>query len=307
MTIVHGLNLLELGEQFELHHQDRVLLLDGDFLIYRAAAKAAKLDTAVRRFYTSVLEYMFLVGVKECRIFITPTGCAKCQRYHYPTVKLYQDNRKNKVEMPLKGPLKQHLLDNPSEYAAHGISIGASDWFEADDLILIHAHELMGDGVVCSDDKDMRLTPYPWWDNKTGQLMTIPDSYGLVGIVDGKPVGHGRAFFWMQMLMGDAADNVKGILTLDGKNCGPVTAWEFLKGFKTETEAANAVCQAYAAINQNVLAEAEMMWLRRTEDDSAYAYLMEVVTDDSLRGWIQQLHDYHLKHLEWVLEQEHES
>lgn len=297
----------DLPEQFPLANSSKVLLLDADFLVYRAAAKAAKLDTAVRRFYTSVLEYMFLTGVKECRIFITPTGCAKCQRYHYPSVKRYQDNRKDKVEMPLKGPLKQHLLDNPTEYSGHGISIGASDWFEADDLIIMNAHELAELGIVCSDDKDMRLTPYPWWDNKTGQLLTIPDTYGWMDVVDGKAVGHGRAFFWMQMLMGDSADHVKGILTLEGKNCGPVGARDFLKGFKNETDAANAVCRAYAAINQNVLAEAEMMWLRRTEDDSAYAYLMEVVTDDSLRGWIQQLHDYHLKHLEWVLEQEHEG
>lgn len=295
--------LQDLPEQFPLPNKDRVLLLDADFIVYRAVAKAAKLDTAIRRFYTSVLEYMFLVGVKQCRIYITPSGCAKCQRYHYPSVLPYQDNRKNKVELPLKGPLKAHLLRNPTEYSEHGISIGASDWFEADDLIIMHAHELGEFGIVCSDDKDMRLTPYPWWDNKTGQLMTIPDSYGWMDVLEGKAVGHGRAFFWMQMLMGDTADNVRGILTLNGKNCGQMSARDFLKQFNNETDAANAVCRAYAAINQNVLAEAEMMWLRRSEDDSAYAYLMEVVTDDSLRGWIEQLHLYHQSHLAWVMEQ----
>lgn len=296
--------LQNLPEQFTLQNNNKVLLLDADFLVYRAAAKAAKLETAIRRFYTSVLEHMFLVGVSECRIFLTPKGCAKCQRYHYPTIKQYQESRQKRVELPLKGPLKDYILNHPDEYSQHGITIGASNWFEADDLIIMQAHELGANGIVCSDDKDMRLTPYPWWDTKTGQLFSIADSYGWMDVIDSKAVGHGRAFFWMQMLMGDSADNVKGILTLNGKNCGQVAARDFLKQFKTETEAANAVCQAYAAINQNVLAEAEMMWLRRSEDDSAYAYLMEVVTDEPLREWIKQLHTYHQSHLAWVMEQE---
>ena len=100
-------NLLQnLPEQFTLANNNKVLLLDADFLVYRAAAKAAKLETAIRRFYTSVLEHMFLVGVSECRIFLTPTGCAKCQRYHYPTIKPYQEQRSKRAELPLKGPLK---------------------------------------------------------------------------------------------------------------------------------------------------------------------------------------------------------
>jgi len=295
--------------QFESDENgDKVLLLDADFSIYQAAATVKTLKTAIRRFYQLVLTEMFLTGTKKCRVFITPSNCAKCNRYFYPTVKRYQDQRKTRQELPLKGPLKHHLLTNPSEYAEQGITVAASDWFEADDLIIIHAHELGDNGLVSSADKDLRLTPGPWWDMQMGRVVTIENRYGYLywdadAPANARCKGRGTAFFWAQMLMGDSADNVKGIQKFEGKLCGPAAAYEALKDIPTESEAANMVCRAYAAIGQNVLAEAEMVWLRRTEDDSAYAYLMEVVTDDAILGWLMQLHEYHNKHLEWVQEQ----
>ena len=292
--------------QFESdHNADKVLLLDADFLIYRAAATVKTLPTAIRRFYTMVLTEMFMTGTKTCRIFITPSDCAKCNRYHYPTVKRYQDQRKAKPELPLKGPLKDHLLANPQEYLEQGISVAASSWFEADDLIIIHAHELKELGIVSSGDKDMRLTPYPWWNAEMGRVEELEDGFGHIywDADKKKLLGHGRKFFWAQMLMGDAADNVKGISKYDGSLCGPAKAYALLKDVSNETEAANMVCKAYARANQNVLAEAECLWLRRYEDDSAYAYFMEVVTDEAILGWLMQLHEYHLAHLKWVEEQ----
>lgn len=301
--------LSNLPPQFESENNgDKVLLLDADFLIYQAAATVKTLPTAIRRFYKLVLEQMFLTGTKRCRIFITPSNCAKCNRYFYPTVKVYQDQRKARQELPLKAPLKHHLLSNPSQYEEQGITVAASSWFEADDLMIIHAHELGDMGIVSSGDKDLRLTPGPWWDNEIGRLDVINDRYGYLYWDGDAPSaarckGRGTAFFWAQMLMGDSADNVKGILKYEGKLCGAAKAFEVLKDVPTESAAANLVCRAYAAINQNVLAEAEMVWLRRSEDDSAYAYLMEVVTDEAILEWLMQLHEYHQKHLDWVREQ----
>ena len=293
----------------EVPDSGKILLLDADFLIYKAAAKAAKLDTAIRRFYTMVLEHMFLTGCKTARIFITPSTCAKCRRYSYPTVQVYQDQRKKRQELPLKAPLKQHILMNPLEYQEQGITVGASDWFEADDLIIMQSYELGKDCIVCSGDKDMRLTLSPWYDLERAKTVEIDNPYGYLywnpdASSGARLKGHGRAFFWAQMLMGDSADHVKGILKLDGKNCGEAAAFAALKDFTTEQEAANFVCRAYANINQNVLAEAEMLWLRRSETDSAYDYLMEVVTDDALLEWLMQLHEYHIAHLAWVEEQD---
>jgi len=132
-----GIDLASLPAQLEPQSSGKVLLLDGDFLIYKAAATVKKLDTAVRRFYQMVLEEMFCAGCSECRVYITPTGCAKCQRFHLPTVKPYQGQRAKRQELPLRTPLKIHLLDNPSEYDAQGVEVLGSYWFEADDLLVM--------------------------------------------------------------------------------------------------------------------------------------------------------------------------
>lgn len=305
MQLLNGIDLDSLAAQMEPAQSGKVLLLDADFIVYQAAATVKTLPTAIRRFYTLVMTEMFLTGCKTCKAFITPTGSAKCQRYLYPSALPYQGQRKNRQELPLRQPLKTHLIQNQMEYP--DIEIVCDDWFEADDMLIQYSYDLKESGLLSSQDKDLRLTPYPWWDAKMGRAEgTLDTHYGYLywDPDEATPLkGRGTAFFWAQMLMGDPADNVKGITKLDGKACGPRGAYEFLKDFKTEPEAANAVVAAYARSNQNVLAEAEMMWLRRSADDSAHLYLMEVLTDDALIQWVQQLHEYHTQHIKWIQEQ----
>lgn len=298
---VQGIDLSTLTEQFQYVNQGSVLLYDGDFSVYRASATVKTLKTAIRRFYQEVLTEMFLTGTKECRVFITPSGNAKCNRYWYPSVKRYQDNRKNKVEIPLREPLKQHLISNPTEYHSEGISIVYDYWHEADDLIVQDSYSLEN-CIVSSGDKDLRLSPASRWDAKTGSVQPkLKDRFGYITLdrTEASPVkGHGTKFFWWQMLAGDTADNVKGILKLHGKNCGDIGAYEALQDFTDETECAEWVIQQYANIQQDVLAEAEMMWLRRTPDDSACKYILEVIKDPILREWIQGLGEYHKKYVQ---------
>jgi hypothetical protein len=77
------------------------------------------------------------------------------------------------------------------------------------------------------------------------------------------------------MLMGDDADNVKGILRLDGKLCGKSAAYSALKDLNTEADISNFVVSAYKSTNQNVLAEAWCLWLLRHPKDSAFLYLQD--------------------------------
>lgn len=305
--LVNGIDLGSLGAQLEPQDTGMILLLDGDFLIYQAAATVKTLPTAIRRFYTLVMTEMFLTGCKTCRVFITPTGSAKCNRYLYPSVLPYQGQRKNRAELPLKQPLKQHLIRNQVEYADKCIEIICDDWNEADDLLIQHSYELKERGLLSSGDKDLRLTPYPWWDAEMGRIEpTLDPEFGyLYWDPDANMPckGRGRKFFWAQMLMGDQADNVRGILKYQGKPCGPATAYRLLHEVQTEEEAANLVVSAYAEINQDVLAEAQMLWLRRTQDDCAYKYLMEVLTAEPLIEWVKQLHQYHQAHIKYVQEQ----
>ena len=135
-------------------------------------------------------------------------------------------------------------------------------------------------------------------ETKRGKLDVITDRFGWIGedftpSLKLKVSGHGTKFFWAQMLMGDSADNVRGLSKLDGKAVAEVGTLEFLQAITDENEAANRVLWAYARNGQDALAEAQMLWLRRSHTDCAYRYFSELDLDANLRTWINQLHDYH--------------
>ena len=173
---------------------------------------------------------------------------------------------------------------------------------EADDGLIRNA-VLLGDrGIMCSGDKDLNLTPGPLWINDEGRIDYIEDRFGWIKRKEltsqSKVVGHGTKFFWAQMLMGDTADNVQGIVRLNGKTCGAVGAWNALKDITSEADAAEFVLRAYIMANQNPLAEAECLWLRRSLDDSGYKYLSELGLPDYIQQWLDSLHQYHQEVLE---------
>lgn len=282
---------------FERTVQGRTLILDSDFLCYRAAATVKKLSTALTRFQTLVETERFITGADSVRVHITPKGCMKCRRYDYPTVQAYQANRDGKVKPALLEPLRDaiqthHWPDNWDVFAWRDR--------EADDGIVMDSFALGDTSVVRSDDKDMRLARGPYWEAKLGRLDVIEDRFGWISddytpSGELKVVGHGTKFFWAQMLMGDTADNVKGIQTLNGKLCGPAGALAFVLPLEDESQTANLILAAYADIQQDPLAEAQCLWLRRSLTDCAYQYLCELDLKPRLRAWLDALHQYHIE------------
>lgn len=293
------LDFNSLPEQFPPPVDGRILLLDSDFCCYQSAATVKNLDTALRRFQTLVETNRFLVNAEEVRVHITPQGCVKYHRDLYPTVKTYQDNRSNKPKPPLLHPLRQAIM--VADWDPHW-SVHASSIQEADDSLMMDAL-LYGDrAIMVSGDKDLNITPGPLWIADEGRIDYIEDRFGWIKRKEltsqSKVVGHGTKFFWAQMLMGDTADNVQGIVRLNGKTCGAVGAYNALKDITQESDAAEYVLRSYIEARQNPLAEAECLWLRRSLDDSAYAYLSELGLPDYLQHWLDQLHQYHQEVLE---------
>lgn len=300
---IGGINLDKLGAQLAPPTPtDTVLLLDADQHIYKAASTVKRMDTAIRRFYQLVLEDKFYVNSKTVRAYITPSDNFKCGRFLLPTIKPYQGQRSTRQEIPLKAPLKAHLIANPHEYAAQGIEIIFDYQAEADDRIIEDSIDFGERGLVSSFDKDMNLCRGPKWNPELGTVDAIDNAYGWIEYDKsrGKVIGHGTSFFWAQMLMGDSADNVKGIDKLNGKSCGPAAAYKFLEYLDSEAEAANAVVAAYAEINQNFLAEAECLWLHRHPFDSAFDYIYPLLEGD-LQKWCRSLHAYNEEYKAWRL------
>lgn len=255
----------------------------------------------MRRFVQIVLEIQYLTNCSDVRIHLTAKGSKKANRKLYPSFWRYQDKRSSSPKPPLLEPLRQAVYDalqrNTGELPIEWWCELHNYW-EADDGIIMDAVRLGDDGVVWSEDKDMRLTPGPYFDLKSGRTDFIDNRYGWIGedytgAGKLKVVGHGTKFFWAQMLMGDSADRVRGLDRLDGKLVAERGALDLLQPISCEHAAANAVLAAYARSGQNPLAEAEMMWLRRGQEDSAYRYLTELDLLPRLRQWIDDLHGYH--------------
>ena len=301
---LNGIDLDSLPQQLQPPCESNVvLLLDADQFVYKAASTVKRLDTAIRRFYQLVLEDKFYVNSKTVRAYITPSDNFKCGRFLLPSVKPYQGQRATRAEIPLKAPLKAHLIANPHEYSAQGIEIVFDYQQEADDLIIADSIVFGERGLVSSFDKDMNLCRGPKWNPELGTVDTIDDAYGWIDYDKsrGKIVGHGLAFFYAQCLMGDSADFVAGLTKYEGKNVGPAKAFQLLKDIPTEYDAAVMIVEAYAAINQNVLAEAECLWLRRSSTDSAYNYLSSLSLPNHLQLWLDQLNEYNESYKQWRL------
>lgn len=286
-------NLDSLPSMFERSVQGRTLILDSDFPAYQAAATVKRLPTALTRFQTLVETERFVTGAEFVEVHLTPRGCTKCRRYDYPTVRPYQGQRtgpKPALLQPLRDAVQTY--EWPDNWSVYG-------WMdrEADDGMIMHGVRHGENGIILSGDKDLCLTAGPYWVIEEGRLDIIDNRFGWIRTKQmtssTKVVGHGTKFFWAQMLMGDSADNVKGIIRYNGGLCGPVAAYNILKDVQDESEAANLVLRAYAKISQDPLAEAQCLWLRRSDDDCAYKYLCELDLDPDLRAWIDAIHVYH--------------
>lgn len=277
-----------LPEQVQGAVQGRVLIMDGDSACYASTADAKKLETAVRRFHTNVLEKMFLVNAESVRVHITPKGCLKNYRDWLLGAKPYQANRFNKEKPALLEVLRSTL---PRHYADHEyLRVYGHMDKEADDAIMQDAYSIPN-AVVYSEDKDLNIVPTPRFNTKTGNIDRIQNRFGHIQLDNStsttKIVGHGTKFFWAQLLMGDSADNIKGIERYAGKLCGAVVTYKTLSGAATEADAANLVLDGYRAIGQNVVPEAECLWLSRVAGDSAQNYFRELDLSPENRAYLE--------------------
>lgn len=291
-----GVDLNSLPSQFDNAVQGRTLILDGDGPCYVVAATVKRMDTAIRHYQQRVLEAMFLAGATDCRIHLTARDSDKNGRGRVKAVKPYQGQRKGKSKPALLEPLREAMADNANWLPEMRVFLHRE--LEADDGMMQDAYVLRENGVIRSDDKDLRMTPYLYYEQDRGEVKGCqPEGFVTAKITDSgtfKCLGQGPMFFWAQMLMGDSADNVKGILKYDGKLCGPALAYELLKDVSTVNDAANLVIDGYRKINQNVIAEGWLMWLLRSRDDNVYKYMkslalspenLDFVEDCVRRDW----------------------
>lgn len=287
--IIQGIDLDTLPDQFNTSVQGRTLIIDGDGPCYVAAATAKRLDTALRNYKQHVLKQMFMTGAVDCRIHLTANSSDKFGRFRVKAAKPYQGNRKGKAKPAMLEPLREMIADNSTWLDEYSVILHRE--LEADDGMIQDAYRLGDNGVIVSEDKDLRMTPYPYYEMDRGQVMQ-GQPVGWVSIKHtaggtAKCTGQGPLFFWAQMLMGDTADNIAGVKLYDGKLCGAVGAFGVLEHVQDIDVAANLVIDAYRKIDQNVLAEGWLLWLTRWRGDNVVHYFNSLNLSDANKAFVQ--------------------
>lgn len=273
----------------------RTLILDGDGPAYRAAATSARLDTAVRKFQSAVLTELMMTGCSTASVHLTHRTSHKNGRMHVLATKPYQGQRKGKSKPPLLELLRDTMMNRENWLPEFDVTMHYE--IEADDAMIIQAHQLGMDGVIWSDDKDLRCTPWLYYERDEGRVCS-PEPHGFVTekftpAGERKCLGQGPIFFWAQMLMGDSADHIAGIRTLNGSSCGIAGAYNTLKSIKHRDEAANIVVDGYRAIDQNIIAEGFLLHLLQHPRDHVYDYILSHDLSEPNRMFVQDCMSRH--------------
>lgn len=278
----------------------RVLHIDGDFLAYQVAADDTKsIEDMMHNHDVAVETLRLLSGAELAVSHLTASHGDKGRRFDIAIQKEYQGNRKNKVK-----PKHLHTIKSWMEQARHAVS---HEGQEADDgLCQANYHAVITGSpelsVLVSKDKDLQMCRGTHLDWDYGTLEFV-DGYGYIELDRSKSspkiIGKGTAYFWAQMLTGDAADSIQGLPKIstkaqaellgqkdkNPKTCGPVMVYDLLKNVKTDKEAFQLVKFLYEETGKQVgykhwstgddvpwgqvlVSEAKLLWMRRVPDEN---------------------------------------
>ena len=192
-------------------------------------------DEAITAFNTLVASAILEAGALDYQVYITgSTNFRNDIAKEAP----YKGNRKNVASPIHKNALRAHAIDNWDAII--------SDGEEADDLIAIAATEIdIPNFVIVSIDKDFLQVPGLMY-NPVQKKHYVIDAWS------------GLLFFYQQIIMGDAADNIKGI-----RGIGPAKSLKILSGSKDEFELYNRCVSEYNGNEARVIENARLLWLRR--------------------------------------------
>lgn len=218
----------------------RVAHIDADFMAYIVAADTRKEvdgEKPMRNLphkFGQVKEFKNyltrLVGAERSVLHVTPTGSNKGNRPDQAVQAEYQANRKGKAPPEHLIPIRTFMIDECN-------AVPHMDQ-EADDGLVQAMIADPVNTIIVSDDKDLRMCPGLHYAPNDKQFYDIPwDDFGKLWVDDSKSAkkvrGTGPAFFFLQLLQGDSADNIKGLPLVAGKTkavkVGQMKAFELMQ------------------------------------------------------------------------------
>lgn len=223
----------------------------------------------------------------RCVIQLTTGGCDKGKRYQIATVKPYQGQR-DSSRRPKNWEAMRGWLEGGVGTGIAEFKVKLWDDREADDGVAVASRYAIESGrtpAIFMRDKDSRMIP--------GRHV----SWTTLGITEVKPTTwevqdeegnvYGQKWFWLQMLMGDTADNIPGLPGQPAKEPGKFKtigaggAAEWLAPAKSAEEAFRIVRDLYQRYYAQAWApafaeQAALLWLRVDNEASVDNFMQAV-------------------------------
>lgn len=213
-------------------------LIDGDIVSYRCAASAEKDEewVAIARAVECIDNIALSTGATELEVWLSDSRENTFRWQMYPE---YKANRTQPPPTHLAA-LKSFLRDKYNAKIATGE--------EADDALGYRQIESDGKSIICSIDKDLLQIPGLHFNFVKMEFQEVDYTGGV-------------RHFYKQLLIGDTADNIKGIYGI-----GKVKAANLLDHVYDELEMFDIVHNIYND-DDRLLINGRLLWIRREKDE----------------------------------------
>jgi 5'-3' exonuclease len=173
-----------------------ISLLDGDLIAFRCASTAENEgeQIALARTNEFVEKLLLETEVGSYEVYISGEG--NFRKTIFPE---YKANRIGKYRPRHEEACKQFLISEWGAQRSHGC--------ETDDMLGIRATELGYISIICSIDKDLSMIPgwhYHWQQTRLGEIVAEAKRFYVTPT-------EGLRNFYRQLIIGDAADGIKGV------------------------------------------------------------------------------------------------
>lgn len=211
-------------------------LVDGDIVAYRCAASAQQDPEWIANARAKELMEQILGAVRatEYRVFLS--GSRSFRKEMYPQ---YKANRTQPPPIHLAA-CKQYLVNDWQ-------AVWTADGIEADDALGI-AQVSVDSSIICSIDKDLKQIPGLHYNFVKREFDTVDEKQGWYN-------------FYIQMLVGDSADNIRGC-----PGIGKAKAPKILAGCSTVQEMFDACRNTYND-DESMFMNGQLLYIWRKEQD----------------------------------------
>jgi len=204
-------------------------LLDGDMIAFRTAASAEGEEeawVACSRADSFIDEILSQTGCEEYEVWLSGKN-----NFRYLAYPEYKANRKDKAQPRWRRDVEEFLRTTHNAQTIEGA--------EADDALGSRQDD---NTIIVTNDKDLKQIAGKHYNPVTKTLFTITPE-------------EGTRFFYYQMLVGDATDNIKGALGI-----GKVKAEKLLSQCVSEEQMREAVINCYSCEEEYHL-NATCLWI----------------------------------------------